>query len=100
MEAYLQRLSVFLREAVPDLASEPQAQFIEQLRFLARQAQSYGLTSEQGIAIFAITAAQLGLDFVEAFPGAKQILEDPMDESEKAEMLEAFTLNLLEILES
>ena len=97
--AFITKLGVVLRDAVPGLASEPEHQFSAQVRLLVDQARSYGLTSEQEIGGFAITAGLLGLDFVDRFPGAREILEGFESPERKVGLLEAFTLNLFEQLE-
>lgn len=99
MESYLRKLMLFLRSNVPEMADVPDAQLLNDLRGLTDQAQSFGMVSEQGIAVYALTAAQLGIDFVARFPGALEILRSSESEARKAELLEAFTLNLLELLE-
>jgi len=96
---FIERLGHVLRTAVPSLQSEPQPAFFAQLRLLVEQARSFGLCSERAVGGFAITAALLGVDFVDRFPGARQILLGSETGDRKAELLEAFTLNLFEILE-
>lgn len=91
-------LVTFLRQNVPELAGEPADAMIAQVTLLLEQARSYGLMSEQHVAVFALTAAQLGTDFVEKFPGAREILTLELSADEKVSLLEAFTLNLFEIL--
>lgn len=95
---FIVKLGKVLREAVPDLAQEAAEPFNAQIRLLVEQARSYGLRSEQSIGAFCITAAMLGPDFVDQFAGARQILLSSEPEERKAELLEAFTLNLFEIL--
>jgi hypothetical protein len=97
--AFILKLIGFLRENVPELGSEPLNEMVNQIDQLMNQARIYGLTSEKHIASFTLTAAQLGLDFVGKFPGAHEILNLPVPPDDKVELLEAFTLNLLEILE-
>lgn len=97
--AFVVKLGKVLRDAVPDLADVPAQAFLAQVRLLIEQARSYGLMSEQEIGSFAVTAGLLGVNFVDAFPGAREILEGDEPSHRKAELLEAFTLNLFDILE-
>lgn len=100
LTGFIERLAEYLLDAVPTLRDVPRGEFLLQLRYLAEQAQNFGMRSEQAIAIYAVTAGQLGFDFVEKFPGARQIVEANLPEGEKSDLLQAFTLNLLEILEN
>ncbi len=96
---FIAKLTRVLREAVPDLATEPDPAFSAQVRLLVEEARSYGLTTEQTIGAYAITAGLLGLDFVEEHPAAKGILVSHEDEFRKAELLEEFTVKLFRVLE-
>lgn len=96
---FIAKLGQVLREAVPDLASEPEPAFSAQVRLVVEEARSYGLTTEQTIGAFAITAGLLGVDFVEAHPAAEGILTSHEDEFRKAELLEEFTVKLFRVLE-
>lgn len=98
-EKYLTELSNFLCDVVPSLAEETQDNMARSLKYILDRARGYGIVSEQGIAKYAISAGILGLNFDTDFPGAGQILRDKMMEQDKVELLENFTLNLLEILE-
>lgn len=98
-QAFVSRLAGVLREAVPSLAKEPDAPFHEQVRILVRHARSFGLTSEQTVGAYAVTAALLGLNFADRFAGARQILLGHETQARKAELLEGFTMALLETLE-
>ena len=97
--AFIAKLGNVVRDALPSLANEPEPAFSAQLRLLVEQARRFGLTTEQEIGGFAMTAGLLGLDFVDRFPGAREILEGHEPPYRKAELLEAFTLNLFEELE-
>ena len=97
--AFIAKLAATLRDAVPALANEPEPAFSAQIRLLAEQARGFGLRSEQEIGSFAVTAGLLGAEFVEHFPGAREILESSEPAYRKCELLEAFTLNLFELLE-
>ena len=98
--AFIAKLGNVVRDALPSLANEPEPAFSAQLRLLAESARGFGLATEQEIGGFAITAGLLGVDFVDQFPGAREILEGFEPPHRKAELLEAFTMNLFEVLES
>lgn len=95
---FIAKLARVLREAVPDLASEPEPGFSSQVRLLVEEARSYGLKAEQTIGAYAITAGLLGLNFVDEHPAARDILNSHETEFRKAELLEAFTIQLFEAL--
>lgn len=95
---FIARLAGFLREKVPGLANEPPAALDHQCRMLAKQARSHDMTSEQAIAAFVMTAAILGVDFVDRFPAVRQILFRPVPQERKAELLQGFTIKLLDTL--
>jgi hypothetical protein len=94
-QAFLTKLAAFLREKVPSLAKEAPEATVAQCRLLKAQANSYDMHSEQAVAAFAMTAAILGVDFVERFRGARQILWSNEPETRKAKLLEGFTVTLL-----
>ena len=96
---FIRKLARVVREAVPDLAGEPEPDFTAQIRLLVEEARSYGLRAEQTIGAYAITAGLLGLNFVDEHPAAKEILTGHETEFKKADLLEAFTIKLLETLE-
>ena len=98
-QRFIAKLAAFLREKVPSLASETPEAMFAQCKLLKDKAFSFDMRSEQAVAAFAITAALLGLDFVERFRGARQILYADTTEDEKAEMLSAFTVILLKRLQ-
>ena len=98
--AFIAKLAAVLRDAVASLAGEPEPAFSAQVRLLVQRARSYALESEQAIGSFAVTAGLLGVDFVDQFPAARQILEGHEDQERKTELLENFTLALFEALES
>ncbi len=97
--AFIAKLSGLLRDAVPALANESEPAFSAQLKLIVEQARGFGLTSEQEVGSFAVTAGLLGVNFVDQFPGAREILEGVESAYRKAELLEAFTMNLFELLE-
>lgn len=95
---FVSKLAAVLRETVPELTQEPDEPFFAQVRLLIEQARSYDMRKEQSIGAYCITAAMLGIDFPDQFTGARQILLSSEPEERKAELLEAFTLNLFDIL--
>lgn len=97
--AFVEKLAHVLRNAVPALAGEPQEPFVAQVRLLIERARNHGLESEQGIGSFAVTAGLLGVDFVDQFPAAREILASGADQERKAEQLEEFTVALFAALE-
>jgi hypothetical protein len=97
-QRYIAKLAAFLREKVPSLANEDPAAMTVQCKLLKDKAGSFNMRSEQAVAAFAMTAAVLGLDFVERFRGARQILYADTPEDEKAELLEGFTVTLVQRL--
>lgn len=54
--------------------------------------------SEKNVAIFVLTAAQLGIDFVDRFPRAREIVSSQLSSEDKATELEVFTRTLFETL--
>jgi hypothetical protein len=97
-DRFVRKLVGFLQASVPSLANEPPADIYAQARLLTQKARSHDMTSEQAVAAFALTAAQLGLDFVERFAGVRQILFSSHSEDEKAKLLEGFTISLFQTL--
>jgi len=97
---FIDKLGRVVREAVPSLSQEPEPAFSAQIRLLVQEARSYNLLGEQAIGVFVVTAGLLGVNFVEEHPTAQKILNGNETESKKAELMEAFTLMLLEALES
>lgn len=97
--AFVAKLANVLRDAVPALADELEPAFSAQIRLLMEQARGFGLKTEQEIGSFVITAGLLGAEFVEHFPGARELLESSEPAYRKCELLEAFTLNLFEELQ-
>lgn len=98
-QRFVEKLAGVVREAVPDLAESPEPAFSAQIRLLIEEARSFGLRAEQTIGAYAITAGLLGLDFVDRHKAAKDILTSHETEFKKAELLEAFTLELFRALE-
>ncbi|MEO1220831.1 MAG: hypothetical protein AAFY42_05700 [Pseudomonadota bacterium] len=97
--AFAYKLADVVKQAVPDLASQPDDAFLAQIRLLIEEARSYGLFAERTIGVFAITAGLLGLNFVEDHPAAKDILTSHDSEFDKASMLEEFTVQLFRALD-
>lgn len=97
-EAFVAEVVMFLRQNVMSLAQEREPDITQQVRALIKDARGHGLTSEQSVCTYCLTAAQLGLDFPMRFRGAGEILCAPDPEHEKAARIKAFTLNLLKTL--
>jgi hypothetical protein len=97
--AFAHKLADVVKEAVPDLASQPDDAFLAQIRLLIEEARSFGLFAERTIGVFAITAGLLGLSFVEDHPAVKDILTSHNSEFEKARMLEEFAVQLFRALD-
>jgi len=99
--SFAQRFREVLVEAYPARAgrippSELEAQILKQ----ARNAEEYGLLSEQPVATFVMTAWLLGPDFDEKIPAVQeQLSSNRLTENEKAEWLERFSVLLLQTLE-
>ncbi len=99
-EEYVTRLTNLMHESVQGLADVPEPELRVEVRNQIAKARSYGLASEQAIAIYTITAGQLGVDFDTKFPAAHEILTEPgATEAVKADKLEGFTVALFEALE-
>ncbi|MDO7843972.1 hypothetical protein [Sphingomonas immobilis] len=92
---FIAKISDFLRQAVPGLAKEPEPEMHATIRQLREEARGYGMTSEQAVAAFALTAGHLGTNFVERYRGARQILFADTTQKQKAELLKHFTITLL-----
>jgi 16S rRNA G527 N7-methylase RsmG len=97
-DRFIMKVVAFLQESVPAMQQEDPAKMYGEVRKLKEQAATFDMISERAVATFALTAALLGLDFVDRFDGARQILFRPVDQKRKSELLKAYTLNLLETL--
>ena len=97
-DRYIRKLAGFLQAAVPALAKAPPAEFYAQIQHVMQQARGFDMFSERAVAAFALTAAHLGLDFVDRFAGVRQILFSTHSQDEKAQLLEGFTMSLLKTL--
>lgn len=95
---FLDDLKQLLFEQFPAFNEEPTDRFELALRKIFEDSKRFGLKSERSIAVYATTAGYLGLDYPSQFEGAMEILDSETPEQEKADLLEAFTMNLLEIL--
>lgn len=98
LEVFVRKLADFIRQNVPGMSAEPPDRMHAQILALKKDANGYGLRSEQGIAAYAVTAAFLGVNFPERFAGARQILFARETEERKAELLSAFTVTLFDTL--
>ena len=94
-QRFIAKLAAFLKAKVPSIASENPSTVFAQCKSLKDKANSFNMRSEQAVAVFGLTAALLGLDFVERFRGARQILYSSAAENHKAELLEGFTVSLM-----
>jgi hypothetical protein len=97
-QRFVERVVAFLRENVPQMASEPPDAMAAQVRALKAEAATYDMTSEAAVATYALTAALIGADFAERFPGARKILFSANGEDKKAQLLEGFVVTLLQKL--
>ncbi len=96
---YVVRLAKFLQGAVPALAAETPSALIAETHRQVEKARHYGITSERGVASFAITAANLGAEFDIEFPAATACLNAwDIGEAAKVEWLESWTLQLFDEL--
>lgn len=96
---FITKACLALRSAIPSLADEPEPAFRQHVVSLVGQARGYGLKSNEEIAIYLTTAGLMGVDFVDRFRGARDILEGRENGGRKAELLESLTLAILEALE-
>lgn len=97
-QRFIDRLVAFLRQQVPQMAREPQDVMVAQVRALKAEAATYDMNSERAVATYALTAALIGADFAEKFPGARKILFTKNDQDKKSQLLEGFTVTLLQEL--
>lgn len=98
--AYVRKLADFLRANAPGMATEPDQTLLPQVAHVVQRARDFGFASEREVATFALTAALLGPDFPDNFAGAREILEMKAPASRRAELLQDFTRELFEVLES
>lgn len=96
---FVAKLARVVRDAVPEVANEPEPAFSAQIRLLIDEARSFGLRAEQSIGVFAVTAGMLGTNFVDEHAGAKEILTSNETEFRKADLLEAWTIQLFRALD-
>lgn len=99
-DQFVARLARYLTDSVPQLANAPIAQHRELTRQVIEQARAHGFVNEVDIACYGLCAALLGLDFPAQFPGAREILEMTEPAPYRARLLEHFTRELFELLES
>lgn len=98
--SFLDRLVRFLHQHFPESAQEPQDAFRQTLKTLAQQSEAWGLTNEDEIARYCITAWLLGVDFVEEFPVASEILGNTgMIAEERSTRLLDWATEIFRILE-
>lgn len=98
--AYIRKLAAFLRANAPGMATEPDETLLPQVAHVVQRARAFGFSSEREVATFALTAALLGADFADQVGGAREILELQDTAARRAELLQDFTRELFEVLES
>jgi hypothetical protein len=96
---YVSRLTNFLRERFPDAAQEPVEKLRPEVTAQIAKARGYGLSTEQELADYVISAWLLGQDFDKDFPAAREVLTAPISGNMKAYFLEQWTKQLFEELE-
>jgi hypothetical protein len=93
------KLARTLHDTVPELASETPGSLVATVKTLVARARTYGLTTERSIAVYALTAAYVGIDFDTAFDPASAVLSArDMSEDQKTMWLEDWTTQLFEEL--
>lgn len=97
-QRFVDRLVAFLRQKVPQMAREPQDAMVAQVRALKADAATFKMKSEQAVAAYVLTGALIGADFVDRFSGARKILFSDNTEEKKADLLEGFTVTLMQKL--
>lgn len=97
--AYIRKLAGFLRANAPGMATEPDHTLLPQVAHVVARARDHGFSSERDVASFALTAALLGPDFPDNFPGAREILDMKAPAPRRAQLLKDFTCELFEVLE-
>ncbi|WP_349511901.1 hypothetical protein [Erythrobacter sp. NFXS35] len=98
LERFLSSLTHFLRENVPDMEHEPERNLRQQILFLREDARQHDIVGRRPLALYVITAALLGTDFVDRYSGVRQILFTQEDEEIKAALLAGFTATLFDAL--
>lgn len=97
--AFVRRLAAFLRRQVPSLADEPGPIEPEVERQIVK-AVGHGLEGENAVSAYVLAAAWLGPDFDVAFPAAAAVLAaNDMSETQKADWLDGWTVEMFERLE-
>jgi len=95
-ERLVDRLCAFLRAQFPDAERAPAAEIRVGLERMLPRASDYGLENEQELAIFAVSAWLMGLDFDATHPEAQAVLISQRTSAEKAEWLASYTRRIFE----
>jgi hypothetical protein len=99
-EHYEDRLYDFLCEEFPEAKDDPPAELRAEIHRQVEKAKTYGLESEQDVALYLTSAWMLGKEFDTEFPAANEILKSPMrSPAMKAEDLSKLTERLFLALE-
>lgn len=99
-KAYLERLLLLLREYFSDTAEVPTAELRQGVVEEIDKARGYGLLNEDEIAVYVVTAWQLGRDFDGFFPAAKLVLgSNDYGGAEKRDWLQGWTLAMFNALQ-
>jgi hypothetical protein len=98
-ENFDRRMAAFLQEQFEEAAEEPVEELLPVIEAQTEKANRYGLTTEQDVASYVITAYLLGLDFDTEFPAAQEVLTAQVPAENKAVFLEEWTKEMLETLE-
>jgi hypothetical protein len=94
------RLVDYLHNEFPDSKKIPTSSLLSGVKQQIKNAASYGLETEQQIAIYTQTAWLLGLEFDNEFPAAKSVLNSAKySATEKVQFLEKWTVKMFETLE-
>ncbi len=97
---YLDRLLALLGECFPDAAEVPAAELRQAVGEEIEKARGYGLLHEDEIAVYVVTAWQLGRDFDRFFPAATLVLEsEDYSGPEKRDWLQEWTLVMFKELQ-
>ncbi len=97
---YLERLLRLLAECFPDTAEVPGAELRQGVAEEIEKARGYGLLNEDEIAVYVVTAWQLGRDFDGFFPAAQLVLaSQDYSGAEKRDWLQAWTLTMFKALQ-
>jgi hypothetical protein len=97
--SYALRLTKFLQLQFPDAGQEPTDKLLPEVAAQIKNAQNYGLLTEQDIAHYVISAWLLGKNFDHEFPAAQEVLAAPISAEMKVHFLEHWTQQIFAELE-